>query len=75
MRRLTMISFTTVNEHPIERIVRVVAGLGGLSLVFFGPKTPWGYIGILPLLTGAFGICPLYSLLGISTCSQASRQS
>lgn len=56
------------NEHPVERVVRVVAGLGLLSLVFVGPKTMWGLIGIVPILTGAIGSCPLYTLFGFSTC-------
>ena len=55
------------NQHPIERAVRVVVGIGLLSLVFVGPKTPWGYIGILPILTGLSGSCLLYTVLGIST--------
>ena len=57
-----------VTEHPIERGVRVLIGLGLISIVFAGPKTPWGWIGVLPLLTGATGLCPLYTVLGISTC-------
>ena len=56
------------NEHPVERVVRVVAGLGLLSLVFVGPKTMWGLLGIVPILTGALGSCPLYTLFGFSTC-------
>lgn len=56
------------NEHPIERILRIIVGIGILSLAFVGPKTPWAYVGILPLATGIFGFCPLYALLGISTC-------
>ena len=56
------------NEHLVERIFRVAIGLVGLSLVFVGPKTPWGYFGILPLLTGLVGSCPLYTLIGVSTC-------
>ena len=56
------------NEHPIDRILRIVVGIGILSLAFVGPKTPWAYVGILPILTGIVGMCPLYSLLGISTC-------
>jgi len=66
--------FLEKNEHPIERGVRILVGLGLLGIAFFGPKTPWGFIGILPLLTGALGSCPLYSLLGISTCGAASRK-
>ncbi|MFO0696503.1 MAG: DUF2892 domain-containing protein [Polyangiales bacterium] len=56
------------NEHPVERVVRVVAGLGLLSLVFVGPKTMWGLLGIVPILTGALGSCPLYTVFGFSTC-------
>ncbi len=62
-----------INEHPIERAVRVLLGLGLLAIVFIGPKTPWGLIGILPLATGLLGSCPLYTLLGWNTCPQANR--
>ena len=57
------------NEHPIERALRVVAGLVLLSLVFVGPHTLWGLLGIVPLATGLLGSCPLYTLFGVSTCS------
>jgi hypothetical protein len=56
-----------INEHRVERVLRVVLGLGLLALVFVGPQTPWGWVGIVPLLTGAAGSCPLYTLLGFST--------
>lgn len=56
------------NIHNIERVVRVVVGLAILSLVFIGPKSLWGLLGLLPLLTGLVGWCPPYYLLGISTC-------
>lgn len=56
------------NEHKIERVIRVVAGAAVLSLAFVGPQTPWAYLGIVPLLTGALGSCPIYTLLGVSTC-------
>jgi hypothetical protein len=49
-------------------VFRVALGLVLLSLVFVGPQTLWGVIGIVPLVTGLTGICPLYSLLGINTC-------
>jgi hypothetical protein len=58
-----------VNVGTIDRTVRIVAGLILVSLVFVGPKTNWGWIGILPILTGTFRYCPPYSLLGINTCS------
>ncbi len=58
------------NEHPIERVVRVLLGLGLISLVFVGPKSPWGWIGLLPLATGLLGSCPAYTLFGVSTCGK-----
>jgi hypothetical protein len=63
-------NFLVVTDHPVERALRVIFGLGVLSLVFVGPKTAWGWVGILPLLTGVTGLCPLYTVLGISTCSK-----
>lgn len=56
------------NEGKVDRALRIVAGLGLLSLVFVGPQTMWGLIGIVPLLTGAIGFCPIYKLLGLNTC-------
>lgn len=57
-----------VNEGGLDRILRVLVGLAILSLAFVGPKTPWAYLGLVPLLTGAIGYCPLYSILGLNTC-------
>ncbi|MDH3586839.1 MAG: DUF2892 domain-containing protein [Gammaproteobacteria bacterium] len=56
------------NEGAIDRTLRVIAGAALVSLVFVGPETPWGWIGMVPLVTGLVGNCPVYSLLGISTC-------
>ncbi len=56
------------NEGMIDRALRIVAGIGVLSLAFVGPHTPWGYLGIVPLATGLIGWCPLYALLRINTC-------
>ena len=56
------------NEHTVERVIRVVVGLGLLSLVVVGPQTWLGLIGLVPLVTGAVGSCPLYTLFGVSTC-------
>lgn len=64
----TMSALLKNNVGPLDRFVRFVVGLGVLSLVFVGPQTPWGYVGIIPLLTSLVGSCPLYSLLGFSTC-------
>jgi len=56
------------NVGSIDRILRIVVGLGLISLVFIGPQTPWGWIGVVPLLTAFIGFCPLYTLIGIRTC-------
>ncbi|MFO1115720.1 MAG: DUF2892 domain-containing protein [Beijerinckiaceae bacterium] len=56
------------NEGTIDRVLRVIVGLVLVSLVFVGPQTPWGWIGIVPLLTGIIGFCPAYRLIGLSTC-------
>ncbi len=56
------------NEGKLDRLVRVVIGVSLISLVFVGPQTLWGLVGIVPLLTGAVGFCPLYSVLGLNTC-------
>jgi hypothetical protein len=60
------------NEGAADRILRVVAGLGLLSLTVLGPKTGWGLVGLVPLVTGLAGTCPLYSILGLSTCPKPS---
>ncbi len=56
------------NIGKVERIIRIVAGIGVLALAFVGPRTPWAYLGIVPLATGLIGWCPPYALLGVSTC-------
>lgn len=56
------------NEGTIDRALRIIVGLILLSLVFVGPKTMWGLIGLIPLATGLIGYCPLYQILGFSTC-------
>ena len=63
------------NEHIIERVVRVAMGLGLLSLIFVGPQTWWGLVGIVPLATGLLGSCPTYTLFGVSTCRMKNRTS
>ena len=63
---------TFKNEGKVDRVLRVLIGLGLLSLVFVGPQTAWGWIGIVPLVTGLLGNCPLYSILGINSCGTKS---
>lgn len=57
------------NEHRLERVARVVLGLGIISLAFIGPQSPWAWLGLVPLITGAIGSCPIYTVFGVSTCS------
>jgi hypothetical protein len=57
-----------VNVHPIERAVRIIVGLGLISLAFVGPANPWFFLGAVPLITGLVGWCPPYALIGFSTC-------
>ena len=58
-----------VNVGNVDRIVRIVAGLALIGLAVAGTIGPWGYIGIVPLLTGLTRMCPAYSLVGVDTCS------
>lgn len=55
------------NEHMIDRVLRVGLGLALIALVFVGPQTLWGWLGLIPLVTGLVGSCPIYTLFGAST--------
>ena len=61
------------NVGTIDRILRVVVGLALIGLVFVGPQTPWGWIGVIPLVTALVGFCPAYRLIGVRTCKVAAR--
>ena len=63
-----MAGFLATNEHPAERVIRIGLGAGLLWAASTGQVGTWGYIGVVPLLTGLIGSCPLYTVLGISTC-------
>jgi hypothetical protein len=56
------------NVGGVDRTVRIVAGLGILSLAFIGPQTAWGYLGLMPLASGLIGWCPAYMPFGVKTC-------
>ncbi|MDA8050387.1 MAG: DUF2892 domain-containing protein [Rhodospirillales bacterium] len=56
------------NIGSIDRVLRIIVGLGVISLVFWGPRTLWGWLGLIPLVTAVIGWCPLYAVLGIRTC-------
>ena len=58
----------TLNEGTLDRTLRIVLGIALLTLTFVGPRTMLGLIGVVPLLTGLVGFCPLYALVGIRTC-------
>lgn len=56
------------NVGSSDRALRIIVGLVLLSLVFVGPKTLWGLIGLIPLLTGLISWCPAYAIIGTNTC-------
>lgn len=56
------------NVGGIDRVLRIVVGLALIGLTLAGAIGPWGWIGIVPVLTGTLMTCPLYSLVGINTC-------
>ena len=56
------------NVGGIDKILRIVAGVVLIALAATGTVGVWGWIGVVPLLTGRSGFCPLYPLLGMSTC-------
>jgi hypothetical protein len=55
------------NEGRFDRGLRIVVGAALISIVFVGPETPWGWVGLVPLITGLVGNCPMYKLFGIDT--------
>jgi hypothetical protein len=61
------------NVGTIDRVLRFVLGLALIALTLTGSIGAWGWIGVLPLLTAALGSCPLYTLLGVSTCPLKER--
>ena len=56
------------NEGMVDRGIRVILGVVLISLVFVGPQSPWGWVGLVPLITGIIGFCPLYKIVGLNTC-------
>jgi len=58
-----------LNVGGIDRILRIVAGLALIALAASGTVGVWGWIGVVPLLTGTFKFCPAYTILGMNTCS------
>ena len=58
------------NVGSIDRILRIIVGVVLIALVFVGPQTPGGWIGIVPLFTGLIGWCPAYIPFGLNTCAK-----
>lgn len=56
------------NVGGIDRILRIVVGIALIALTLAGTIGPWGWIGVVPLATGLFRMCPAYSLIGVNTC-------
>lgn len=56
------------NVHPIERVLRITVGLLIISLAFWGPSNYWFLLGVIPVVTGLIGWCPMYKMLGVNTC-------
>ena len=63
-------SWNPKNMHVVERVLRFVFGSFLISLIFWGPQTWWGLLGLIPLATSLMGSCLLYTVLGISTCKK-----
>ena len=57
----------TRNIGKVDRWLRAIIGIALILLVFYGPQTRWGWLGLILLATSLMGWCPLYSLLGMST--------
>ncbi len=60
------------NLGTLERVARIAAGAGILSLVFVGPQSLWGLVGLIPLITGFAGYCPAFQVFGFSTCKKCA---
>ncbi len=63
----------TKNMGSIDKTLRIIVGLVLILLVFVGPKTPWGWIGLIPLVTGLVNWCPVYLPFKISTVKKSKE--
>jgi hypothetical protein len=61
------------NVGNLDKLIRVLVGLALVAMVFVGPQTPWGWLGLIPLATAALSWCPLYTMVGIRTCPTAAK--
>lgn len=58
------------NIGSLDKVIRVLVGVLLLALVFVGPQTAWGWLGVPVILIALFGWCPLYKVLGVSSCKR-----
>jgi Protein of unknown function (DUF2892) len=58
------------NVGPVDRVIRLTAGIALIGLTLTGVIGNWGWIGVVPLATSLFGYCPAYPLFGMNTCSK-----
>lgn len=63
----------TKNVGNLDRSMRLVLGLALIGLALFGPQTPWGWVGLIPLATALVGSCPAYTIVGIKTCKAGPK--
>lgn len=63
-----------LNVAPWDRVLRVFVGVALLLLAVVGPQTAWGLLGVVPLITGAMGVCPLYRAFGITSFRSGHRE-
>lgn len=61
------------NVGGIDKFLRIGVGIALIAIVFVGPQSPLGWIGVVPLLTGLIGFCPAYKLFGLSTCPTCDK--
>jgi len=61
------------NVGTLDRALRIIGGIVLITLAATGIFAPWGWIGVIPLLTGIFKFCPVYPLLGITTCPMEKK--
>ncbi len=62
-----------INVGNTDRALRIIAGVILITLAATGIFAPWGWIGVIPLVTGLIKICPLYSILGMNTCPMEKK--
>ena len=68
-----MSNWTHANTGSLDRALRALIGIAVLALAFTGPRSAWGYLGFIPLVTAAVGFCPLYAVLGLDTRGRRVR--